>query len=185
MDNTENFQYKEELLSKESLRHFMLVGDFCCGADNPLNTFLSDDAFDYAEEKQGHTYILMDNEYTCILAFYTIKANAIHTFNIDTNEYMALPVVEIARIAVYFDFQGNGLGKILFYDYIIPKIKKVSKIIAIYGIIVFVESENGQGIQFYNSLGFKRANNEIQKAVGDSYNEKCELYVLKLDDIKE
>lgn len=52
MDNTENFQYKEELLSKESLRHFMLVGDFCCGADNPLNTFLSDDAFDYAEEKQ-------------------------------------------------------------------------------------------------------------------------------------
>lgn len=70
-------------------------------------------------------------------------------------------------------------------DYIIPKIKEVSKIIAIYGIIVFVESENGQGIQFYNSLGFKRANNEIQKAVGDSYNEKCELYVLKLDDIKE
>ena len=43
MDNTENFQYKEELLSKESLKHFMLVGDFCCGADNPLNTFLSDD----------------------------------------------------------------------------------------------------------------------------------------------
>ena len=81
--------------------------------------------------------------------------------------------------------RGNGLGKILFYDYIIPKIKKVSKIIAIYGIIVFVESENDQGIQFYNSLGFKRANNEIQKAVGDSYNEKCELYVLKLDDIKE
>ncbi len=128
MDNTENFQYKEELLSKESLRHFMLVGDFCCGADNPLNTFLSDDAFDYAEEKQGHTYILMDNEYTCILAFYTIKGNAIHTFNIDTNEYMALPVVEIARIAVDFDFQGNGLGKILFYDYIIPNPDKPEKL---------------------------------------------------------
>ena len=79
-----------------------------------------------------------------------------------------------------FDFQGNGLGKIVFYDYIMPKIREVSKIIAIYGTIVFVESENKQGIQFYNSLGFKRANNETQKAVGDSYNEKCELYVLEL-----
>lgn len=180
MDNIENFEYKEELLNKESSEHFMLVGDFCCGADNPLNTFLSDDAFDYSEEKQGHTYILMDSERTCILAFYTIKANAIHTFNVYTNEYIALPVVEIARIAVEFDFQGNGLGKIVFYDYIMPKIREVSKIIAIYGTIVFVESENKQGIQFYNSLGFKRANNETQKAVGDSYNEKCELYVLEL-----
>ena len=122
----------------------------------------------------------MDSERTCILAFYTIKANAIHTFNVYTNEYIALPVVEIARIAVEFDFQGNGLGKIVFYDYIMPKIREVSKIIAIYGTIVFVESENKQGIQFYNSLGFKRANNETQKAVGDSYNEKCELYVLEL-----
>lgn len=128
---------------------------------------------------------MLDKDKTSILAFYTVKANAIHTYDECINEYTALPVVEISRIAVEFDFQGNGLGKILFYDYIIPKIKKVSKIIAIYGIIVFVESENGQGIQFYNSLGFKRANNEIQKAVGDSYNEKCELYVLKLDDIKE
>lgn len=182
MDNTELLQYREEFLDKESLEHFMLVGDFCCGADNPLNTFLSDDAFDYSEEKQGHTYILTDNEKTCILAFYTIKANAIHTFDVYTNEYMALPVVEIARIAVDFDFQGNGLGKVLFYDYIIPKIKEVGKIIAIYGIIVFVESDNEQGIRFYNSLGFKRANDETQNAVGDSYNEKCELYVLELTD---
>lgn len=57
MDNTENFQYKEELLSKESLKHFMLVGDFCCGADNPLNTFLSDDAFFMQKKsKDTHTF---------------------------------------------------------------------------------------------------------------------------------
>lgn len=32
-------QCVEELLTRESNTHFTLVGDFCCGADDPLNTF--------------------------------------------------------------------------------------------------------------------------------------------------
>lgn len=172
--------YAEEILDEESLLHFQLVGNFCCGADDPLNTFLSDDSFEYAKQKQGTTYILLDDNKTTILAFYTIKANAIHTYDIDSNEYLALPVIEIARIAVEYDFQRNGLGKVLFYDYILPKIKEVAKLIAVYGIIVFVEDENINGIKFYESLGFKKANEETQKAIGDSYNEECKLYVLKL-----
>ncbi len=142
--------------------------------------FLSDDAFDYADQRQGKTYVLMDKEQTEILAFYTIKANAIHTYDPDTHEYLALPVVEIARIAVGFEFQGHGLGKILFYDYILPKIKEAADILAVYGIIVFVEESNWNGIKFYTSLGFKKANDETQRAIGDSYNEKCQLYVLRL-----
>lgn len=178
-------QCVEELLTRESNTHFTLVGDFCCGADDPLNTFLSDNSFDYAEDKQGHTYILLDKDKTSILAFYTVKANAIHTYDECINEYTALPVVEISRIAVEYGIQGSGVGTVLFTDYIVPKIIAVSKIIAIYGIIVFVDADNHQGIKFYKSLGFQRANEETQHAVGDSYNEKCELYVLKLDDIKE
>lgn len=101
--NIENKQiYEEEKLNRDSQLHFKLVGDFCCGADDPLNIFLSDDAFDYTDEKQGLTYILMDKSKSLILAFYT-------------------------------------------------------------------------------SLGFERANEDTQKAIGDSYNEKCQLYVLKLD----
>lgn len=38
--------YAEEILDEESLLHFQLVGNFCCGADDPLNTFLSDDSFE-------------------------------------------------------------------------------------------------------------------------------------------
>lgn len=178
-------QCVEELLTRESNTHFTLVGDFCCGADDPLNTFLSSDSFDYTEDRQGHTYILMDKNRTNILAFYTVKANAIHTYDELFDEYTALPVVEISRIAVEHKIQGNGVGTVLFTDYIVPKIITVSKIIAVYGIIVFVDADNEQGIRFYRSLGFQRANEETQQAVGDSYNEKCELYVLKLDDVKE
>lgn len=180
--NIENKQiYEEEKLNRDSQLHFKLVGDFCCGADDPLNIFLSDDAFDYTDEKQGLTYILMDKSKSLILAFYTVKANAIHTYDDTTKEYLALPVVEIARVAVEYEFQSQGLGKTLFYDYILPKIKEVSNIISVYGIIVFVDEDNTTGIKFYTSLGFKRANEDTQKAIGDSYNEKCQLYVLKLD----
>ena len=80
-----------------------------------------------------------------------------------------------------YPLQGLGLGKILFYDYILPKIKAVADIIAVYGIIVFAEEDNQNGIKFYSSLGFKKANDETQHAIGDSYNEKCQLYVLGLD----
>lgn len=172
--------YIEESIDRESSLHFQLVGDFCCGADDPLNTFLSDDAFNYMDDKQGKTYILMDNDKSCIMAFYTIKANAIHTYNEDAKEYIAYPVVEISRIAVAYELQHNGLGKLLFYDYILPKIHVVSEIMSIYGIIVFVENENTNGISFYESLGFEKANEEIQRAISDSYNEECKLYVLKL-----
>lgn len=181
MEQNNNSQYKEEILSRESDIHFNLIGGFCCGADDPLNIFLSDDAFDYADQKQGNTYLLMDAERTGVLAFYTIKANAIHTYDSNTREYVALPVIEIARIAVSYPLQGLGLGKILFYDYILPKIKAVADIIAVYGIIVFAEENNQNGIKFYSSLGFKKANDETQHAIGDSYNEKCQLYVLGLD----
>ena len=47
-------------------------------------------------------------------------------------------------------------------------------------LLFFVEDENINGIKFYESLGFKKANEETQKAIGDSYNEECKLYVLKL-----
>ena len=96
------------------------------------------------------------------------------------NNYIAYPIIEIARIAVSFDLQHKGLWKVLFYDYILPKIQKVSNIIAVYGIIVFVENENEKGIKFYKSLGFEKANDDIQMAIGDSYNEECKLYVLKI-----
>ena len=127
----------EERLDRE--KHFVKVGDFQCGADDPLDIFLTD-----------------------------------HRRNI------SVPVIEIARIAVDYLFQGKGLGKKLFYDFILPRIKKVEELIAVRAVIVFVEPNNERGISFYRSLGFVKADNAVRKTVDESFNEACDLYVLSL-----
>lgn len=171
--------YVEERLNEEE--HFICVGDFCCGADDPLNLFLTDSSFDYDSNKLGSTYLLFEEDSRTLLAFYTIKTNAIQTYDEEKCEYNALPMIEIARIAVEFDFQKNGIGRLLFYDYIIPKVKAVSDLVAVYGLMVFVEGHNENGIKFYKSLGFKKADDTVQKMIGETFNEKCDLYILSLE----
>lgn len=136
----------EDKLSYE--KHFISVGDFCCGADSPLDTFLSNDAFKYDEQRYGITYVLTkDKESTEILGFYTLKTSGIQI--LEGGEYNSIPVIEIARIAMHYEFQRAGLGKYVFYTYILPKIKEVADRVAVKAIIAFVEADDNQAIGFY------------------------------------
>lgn len=168
----------EERLDRE--KYFVTVGEFKSGADEPLDMFLSDYSFKYDEEQYGKTYILTSEESDTILAFYTIKANGIQVSDSNNAGYDSMPVVEIARIAVDYSLQDKGLGKRMFCDYIMPKVQSVKEIIAVKAIIVFVEPNNIKGIRFYKSLGFVKADEVVQNTIGESFNEKCDLYVLSL-----
>ena len=111
----------EEKLSSE--KHFKSVGDFCCGADSPLDIFLSSQAFKYDEQIYGITYILTaSKDESEILGFYTLKTSGIQVE--EDGEYNSIPVIEIARIALHYTLQGQGIGKYVFYTYILPKIEK-------------------------------------------------------------
>lgn len=169
----------EERLDEE--KHFLELGDFICGADDPLNTFLSDDAIEYDDEQYGNTYLIKGEENGGIWAFYTIKANGIQVFNSKENVLTAVPVIEIARIAVHHNIQRIGVGRKVFYDHIMPKVETVAKLIAVKAIIVFVEPDNAVGIAFYESLGFVKAAEEVQKEIAETFNEDCDLYVLELE----
>ena len=166
--------------SLDSKKHFFIVGDFQCGADYPLNRFLSDDSFRYDEEGYGSSYLLLEEESKELLAFYTIKANGVQTYSSALKEFNSVPVVEIARIAVAYEFQHIGLGTKLFYEYILPRIRQVEELIAVRAVIVFVEADNEHGIKFYKSLGFKKAEDDVQRKIDESFIEDCDLYVLDL-----
>jgi len=173
--------FKEERLNRK--KHFDLVGGFVCGADDPLSQFLSDKSFDYDEGKYGHTYLLRTaNEPRELVAYYTLKANGIQSYSSETEEYNSTPVVEIARLAVRHDLHRIGIGRTMFYEHILPKIKEVSLLIAVKAIIVFVDGDNVDGIGYYESLGFIKADKDVQKKIRESFNESCELYVLQMPD---
>lgn len=167
-------EFYEERISD---KHFRMLGDFTCGADDPLDIFLSDNAIKYDNDRLGATYLVIaDGE---IIAFYTLKVNAIQIQD-EYGEPEAYPMTEISRIAVSYEYQGGGIGKRVFYDMILPKVEAIGKIAAVYGIMVFVESDNKRGIDFYKSIGFEKAGENIQKAIHDGFNDGCDLYVTRL-----
>ena len=169
---------KEEKLSSE--KHFLSVGDFCCGADSPLDTFLSCQAFKYDEQRYGITYVLTaPKDEGEILGFYTLKTSGIQVE--ENGEYNSIPVIEIARIAMRHSIQGHGIGKYVFYTYILPKVQKVADIVAVKAIIAFVEPDDEQAIGFYKSVGFTKASEEVQKEIEDSFNEECDLYMVSIE----
>lgn len=168
----------EEHLNIE--KHFKTVGDFCCGADDPLNTFLSDQSFEYEENHYGMTYILRECDSEDILAYYTLKTSGIQIYDEELQLYNGMPVIELSRIAVTHDLQQNGLGKHIFYDYIMPKIYTVMQYVAVKAIMVLVDQDNIAGINFYKSLQFSPVEDGVQKVVDDSFNEDCKLYLLIL-----
>lgn len=170
-----NTEYiNEEALDLNIEKHIRSVGDFTCGADHPLNDFLCSFASDYMQKNYGKTYLLfIQNE---IVAYYTLKAGSII---ITDDEPVSIPLVEIARLAVSYDLQRNGLGKYMFYNCILPKIRNTAENIAIYSIMVFVLPADQGAVKFYESIGFAKAGDDVQKNV-DHFNEDCELYILKL-----
>lgn len=171
----------EEKLSTE--KHFRYVDDFCCGADSPLDTFLSNQAFKYDEKRYGITYVLKaSKEEQEILGFYTLKTSGIQIE--EDGEYNSIPVVEIARIAMHHTLQGQGIGKYVFYTYILPKIETVANIVGVKGIIAFVETEDKKAIGFYTSVGFEKAKDDVQKEIGETFNEECDLYMVSFDDVE-
>lgn len=174
-------EWIEERISED--KHFRIIGDFICGADDPLNIFLSDNAIDYDDDGLGNTYVFLYNGE--IIAYYTIKANGIQVYNEEKEEYEAVPVIEIARIAVSYDIQGKGFGKRIFYDYILPKVKAVADLIGVQAIMVFVEHHNKKGVHFYKTIGFEKADDSVQRIINETFNEQCDLYLVKLKDIKE
>lgn len=184
MSNNEPIFY-EERLSEE--KHFKCVGDFCCGADSPLDTFLNSEAFEYDRQRYGNTYVLTASEKQAeILGFYTLKTSAIQTEEEIGiyKEYNSIPVVEIARIALQYDLQGQGLGKLVFHDHILPKIRRVSELVAVNAIIAFVDPEDRQAIHYYKSMGFNRAEDVVQNKIGESFNEECDLYMVSLNELE-
>jgi hypothetical protein len=78
--------------------HFIILDNFTCYENESLETFLKCKSIDYAKESQGMTYIIKYEDGNEILAFYTLKCNAIQMM--EDGSKVCMPAVELARLAV-------------------------------------------------------------------------------------
>lgn len=174
----------EERLDKN--KHLREVSNFCCG-NEPLDSFLKTEAFHYNNEGQGITYLLKCIKTKNIIGYYTLKTNAIQIYSIEKNIVESLPSIEIARLAIHHTYQDQGFGTAIFFNYILPKINKVKTLVGLNTIMVFAIDENLEEYKykkdtkrFYQKLGFRLAEDEVQNFIKEDYSEGCKLMYLFL-----
>lgn len=161
------------------------VGDFCCGADDPLNTFLHSEAFDYNSNGHGNTYLVRDIDSGDIISYYTLKASAMQ-IKIEKNEKIeSIASIELARFAVDYRYQNQTYGRLIFLCYIIPKMLDVKEIIGLRNIIVFVDELNEGAIRFYKNLGFYLGSDEVSKYIEEDFSEKCKIMYVNIENLVE
>jgi len=175
---SEDFGILDERIDDD--KHFRLIGDFECYENSSLEIFLKCEATKYERESQGSTYLIRDKKE--ILAFYTLKCNAIQMDDIERKgAKVAVPSIELARFAVKSGIQRQGWGTAIFINYILPKIMQVKEIIAVKLVMVFVEEDDTNAINFYQKLGFKLAKEEIQNFIEETYSDRCKIMYFNLN----
>ena len=165
----------EEILELEDVRleddekTLRQVASFCCGPDNPLNTFLQSEAFDYNRDGQGNTYLVKEKSTGNIVAYYTLKTNAIQIYNEVYDRVESLASIELARFAVDYRYQNQFYGRLIFTYCIIPKVEEVSNIVGVNNILLFVDEDNTKAIRFYQKLGFTLGSDEVKKFIQEDF----------------
>lgn len=159
--------------------HFKSVGDFSCGMDQPLDTFLQSHSFSYDEECEGNTFLIMDKESKGVIGFYTLKCNAFQVRGNGEEKISSISTIELARFAINHNLQCKGWGTVIFCEVILPKIQKIKELAAVKCIMLFVEPDDRRVIKFYEELGFKIVDDEVQSYI-EPFNEGCNLMCMSL-----
>lgn len=163
-------------------KHFVMIGDFECYENESLEIFLKSFAISYDKDSQGATYLIRNDD--AVIAYYTLKCNAIQIQENGIQE--CVPVIELARLAVHSNYQRQGWGTAIFVNYILPKILTIKNIIAVKAIMVFVEKNDKNAINFYkDKVKFKMPSNKIQNHITEEYSVGCNIMVLNLDNSNE
>lgn len=169
-----------DLRLDDSIETLRAVEEFLCGVDDPLNVFLKSEAFKYNRNGHGNTYLVKNDEQQ-VIAYYTLKANAIQMENSEDGRLESISSVELARFAVDHRYQNKGYGNLIFTYMILPKIIEVSNIIGINTFIVFVDDENKRAIKFYQKLGFGLATKEIKNYIEEEFSKKCNIMYVSME----
>ena len=126
---------------------------FDCGNQN-LNTYLKRYAGTNELMGLSRTFLLLDG--FTIVGYYTTTTASIGWSVLD-KELRAkmpkydIPVIRIARLAVDLNYQRKGYGSYMLID-IAKRVKPISQMIGIYGIMVDAKPE---AIPFYEKYGFR------------------------------
>ena len=162
------------------------IMDFSISAPNGqgLKNYLLYSAFLEEENNYMRTYFIRDISTNELVCYFSLKAGLISFNEISNNEKVSfdtLPGIELANFAVNDVYIHNhpsakGIGLLIFLDFIIPIVKRVSVEVGVRIIYIFALPFESL-INRYRDYGFKRLSksneNQLHKRIKPSYDENC------------
>ena len=134
---------------------------FDCGKPN-MNTFLSRFAFKHSKLGLSSTWVVLEqvdsmqsNEKSKIAAYYTLASSTVIKSGIPTHHslpHYPIPVVLLARLAVDYKYQGEGLGVKLLVAALRHAVELTNQGLPAYGLVLDVLDDDA--LRFYQYFDF-------------------------------
>ncbi|HEX3315028.1 MAG TPA: GNAT family N-acetyltransferase [Gemmataceae bacterium] len=134
---------------------------FSCG-NSSLDVFLKRSAGQYARKRIGRTYVAVADGERRVAGFYTI---AVGSFSVDflpdadrkRLPNHPVPGIHLGRLAVDSALQGQGLGKLLLFHFLMQS-AAISELAGAYAVDVYAKDDVSRS--FYEKYGFVRLQDE-------------------------
>lgn len=141
--------------------------------------------FAFAEEDAGvmRTYLVRAKDTDELVGYFSLKAGLVSTNEVKSDDgivFDTVPGAELANFAVNYSFVKkydiNGLGSVIFENFVVPIIKKASCDIGLRIIYLFALPYE-KLIETYSDYGFRRltpkSEDELHKRLKPRYDESC------------
>ncbi len=131
------------------------VNEFDCG-DEQLNAFLKNLALLFQRRHFGVTVICSEPSTKLIVGYYTLCPASIQRDVLPDKTFSGprpnpIPAFRICRLAIDKQFQGKGMGKMLF----VHALKKcLDQSMQIGGSVIIIDAKHEKAKQFYQHFGF-------------------------------
>lgn len=179
LDNPQNVELIKEFQIKQNTGH-------------GLEVYLKQYSVIEEEEHSARTYIVKDNITHEIVGYFSLKAGMIaanERKTLFTSEFDSIPGIELANFAVNSMYKEahseyEGIGKIIFVDFILPIARKAANHIGITYLYIFALPYDTL-INYYKSLGFGRLSflEEffMHRRIRPRYDKRCIFMAQKIN----
>lgn len=167
-----------------------------------LTIYLRGKSLTDEKEFKMRTYLVKDKETKELVGYFSLKAGMVSQdegYRPDykngrlTEKYTfdALPGIELANFAVNGAYceaheEYEGIGKIIFHDFICPIVKIVSEQIGVYFLFIFALNE-APLINYYQTLNFKRIGlikeKKLHNRIRPDYDGECIFMCQRIENL--
>lgn len=176
--------YCEHLLANNENSRLISIFQVSESTGLGLETYLKQRAVYDETHKDARTYLVKDKTTHELVGYFSLKAGMVSTSETKrffTREFDSVPGIELANFAVNGNYKKahselEGIGKIIFIDFILPICKETSKLIGAKFIYIFALPYK-KLIEYYKSMNFSRLSLQeeinVHKRIRPRYDNGC------------